>query len=739
MVSGVLGREIAVKSIFVVENQKLTLSQRAQLHKEVTAIYEITPRTTSKGLSVLFYNFAGIEVVSKDTIFTFNADSGVTRRFTVKLKYNSTPATFWVRVSDHIVVYTGDNRIALTRYLLNIKTGEYGSMKEIQYNRTLEYCFNPHLKKFEQEVFSFEKDRWQRNRAIIDTLKGIADISDSLALLLYSEIPKVIYPPKIVAWIQQARYLLKEGWQEYESASERQVFLEQLSQRNVEYIEKLEKEKIEAQRVDKIKWTMSWLLPVVALVGLVVLLLMVRSRRKSAAITSAVFDRIIAAIVLILVVGLIVYLAWPRLSVREEMSRRGKQEYERVMKEQTEQARLAFAEVEHLNLFGGLRDCDFVSKDYRHSRKGIIVVYEYKNVQDSKIGVEYHFSVTAEPTDTGYKAVIPAYSPSSAIEKLEAHDRVAGFLLKNHIKEVYLRLGNTDFAVSIHDTIIEEGTRIPVCLEYNSANDAITKYVVASSFDDENYPEIRRLKSLCAQSGYPVRNDVAIMYKQRAYGSAPGLATLIEGSGDDTLWVYFFSDKPDDFTFQWIPVPRNATPPQQILDQLYTEFARVGLPLGYAKDNLKIVSACGLRCPNYFQKKGDRVILKAAIKWMTGVKWVDELNNGEGVRFMVAYEYFADSLKLGKSLHGQIETGYKEYHLRPIRKIIPYKEARDILFANLPDEGSLVNMIAQLHISAGVTSEGDFIYLVSAYHPTTPDAHCPRCIRVDLETGEVKK
>lgn len=708
------------ETIEVAERQSLILSKRPKLGEKIKAFYEITPKNSVKDLKVIFYGFQGVKPIRQDTAFNFNAKKGVSRKFTIYLEYVATPATFKVRIAKAGKQILND-RLSLTRYLINTATGEYGSIKELQYNPPIEYRFNPNLRKFEQEVFRFEKDRWQKNRGIIDTVKTFApSLSDSFCLLLYADIPKISYPREIAGWQNKAEYLLKQGWQDYIDEIEREVFLNDLKIRNEEKQKKLMQEEDQARKIGEIKWLLSWLIPVILLSLLCIYLLILNRKRRNKVVTQKPFDKVITYLIYIVVIGITLYFTWPYLGLKRKK-----------VDKTRENAYKALAEIEHQSLLSDLKEFKLIGKSILSTSSGFGGIFRYKDTKHSKIDVEYFFSIMVYPTKQGYDAKLPSYAPEEAIKRFEENKRVFSFLLKIKIKKALLKFRGASFSVTLYDTIIKSGKKIPIYLEYDGNKDLIISYIVPSDFEDPNFSEIKRLKQFCERTGHRVKQDTYIRCTIRSdYYHYPGLATLVEDSGNDTLWIWFFSEKPSDFTFRWIPVPRVVKPPQSIIDQLYSEFEGAGLTSEYVKNHLKIISIRGLRKPNYFGGKGDRVILEATLKWLTEYDWVDEINNGQGAQFNVSYEYFANSPQRGLSS--------EKFYLRPIKQIISKKEARVKLFKFLPDEKKFDAIHVQLKIPQKPLNLGNFIYLVGTYTPPTRGCiSYSYSIKVDLETGEV--
>jgi len=711
-------RPVTGPPLIGVESQRITLSKRPRLGEKVTAIYELIPVNSKNDLKVIFTKFLGIKPVSKDTIFCFDAENGKLRTFSIDLEYFATPATFKVRVCNH----TQDIRIFLIRHLLNAKTGEYGSMKELQYNPPLEYRFNPRAKKFAQEVLNFEEGRWYKNRGIIDTIKTYApDISDSLALVLYADISKITYLHDNRRWSEKAEYLLKQGWLTYIDKTEREKFLKQLRTRDENIHEKRRQELLKIEKMRQRTFILSWLIPVILLALLLVVLLMVRGRKQGKTVTSKWFDRIITYTIYVFLVGIALYFAWPYLGIKRKPVDKRRQEADKTL-----------SEIEQQDVLKELKEFTLVSKEPCSYRAGFGGIFHYKDVKHSRLGMEYYFSIFVRPSDKGFLVQMPSYAPGKAIKEFEANKRILSFAKNFKIVKASLKLIDKSFIVTLYDTIEKNGVKYPISLEYDGSSNLITKYVVPSDFQNPAFPEIERFKDFCERAGYPVLHGKSIVSTYRGYPNHPGLATVLKGTGNDTLWVWFFSEKSDDFTYCWIPVPSVVTPPHAIIDQVYSTFEKAGLDSEYIENHIKLVSAKGLRQPNYFISQGDKVILEAAFKWETRYDWIDGMNNGKGVQFNVSYEYYADSQRLGKRLGGPATQQY----LRPIRQLISRKEAREKLFSSLPEELQFNAITVGLNFHRQPNDLDDFIYLVGKYRTPT-SLHHALSIKVNLETGEV--
>lgn len=732
------------RPVVEIESHKLTLRSKPQLGSQVAAVYEVTPRISKKDLTVVFYRFRGVKAVNKDTVFHFDAKQGIPRKFTIDVEFFSTPATFWAGIRGAY------NPLSVTRYLINAQTGEYGTIKEIQFQTPIEYRFNPNLLKFEQVVFHFEDDRWNKNREIIDTITAIAsELSDSLALLLYSEIHNLIYPEGISKWPEKVRYLLEKGWQGYTKDVDRQEFLMKLKAENEAVNEeKRKKSELEAQagqRSRTVKWLLSWLIPAVLLSFLLIALLAVRARRRSKTVTSKQFDKIITYSIYITVIGFAVYFAWPYLGLKS----RAPWKISKISLKQDRkvEGRKILSDIKETGLLENFSDFDLVSKSTFTTNAGIGADFVYKDNKYSAFGVEYFFTVKVWPTSEGYQIRQPVCSPMTAIKKFEQNRRVTSFLTRNEVKKAQLNFVDSLFSVIVKDSVIRYGVTIPLLLEYDGRKEIITTSIVPTDFEDVSFPEIKMLSKICESWGHRIRKDFYIKGVRRLQADQPHLKTVVENSGNDTLHLWFYSEKGDNYRYYWDPVPNAVEPPQPIIDLIYSEFSKAGLPLEYAREHLKLVSSRAFRRPNYFSyDEKDKVIFEGIFKWIADSDWIDEMNNGEGAQFTVVYEYFSNSLKLGRAL-GKPETkGIKRvwkqttpryYRLRPLNKLISEKEARERLFGALPDEARFNTIYIKLNIPEAPADCNDFICIVGNYTPHGAGANYSFDVMVDLETGEV--
>lgn len=733
------------RPVVEIESHKLSLRNKPQLGSQVTAVYEVTPRISKKDLTVVFYGFRGVKPVNKNTVFHFDAKKGIPRKFTIDVEYFSTPATFWAGIRGAY------NPLAVTRYLINAQTGEYGTMKEIQFQTPIEYRFNPHSLKFEQDVFHFENERWNKNREIIDTITTIAPkLSDSLALLLYSEIHNMIYPEGISKWPEKVRYLVEQGWQGYTKEVDRQEFLMKLKAENEaaeaaneEKRKKLELEAQAGQRSRTVKWLLSWLIPTILLSFLLIGLLAVRARRRSKAVTSKQFDKIITYSIYVTVIGFAVYLAWPYLGLKSQAPRKISKIY--LKQNRKVEDRKILSDIKETGLLENFNDFGLVSKSTFTTKAGIGADFVYKDNKHSAFGVEYFFTVKVWPTSEGNTIRQPVYSPITAIQKFEQNNRVTSFLTRNEVKKAQLNFADSLFSVTVNDSVIRYGVTIPFLLEYDGRKDIITTFIVPADFEDESFPEIKMLSKICASWGHRIRKDFYIKGVRRFQNDQPHLKTVVENSGSDTLHLWFYSEKCDNYTYYWDPVPNAVEPPQPIIDLIYSEFSKAGLQIEYAKKYIKAISSRAFRKPDYFSyDEKDRAIVEATFKWITGADWVDNMNNNEGARFTVVYEYFSNSLKLGRAL-GKPETkgiqrvwkqiAPRYYRLRPIKQIISNKEARRRLFETLPDGVGFNTIYVKLNIPEAPADCNNFICLVGNYTPQGADYSFD--VMVDLETGEV--
>lgn len=285
--------------------------------EKVLMTYEITPKEDLDSIRIEFHNFQGIEPAGGDTLQSFNARAGDPAKFVLSLRYVNTPASFDVVLRRN--KYYGRLVTQFTRYQINAVTGAYGSMKEIQFRRPVEYRFNPNSRKFEQEIYGFEPSRWQKNREIIDTLRTMAfDLSDSLCLVLFADAFRIPWRVPFRTWQDKANFLLDQGWAHNKTAAERDAFVKYL-------VDKMETERVQQEKKEEQtrilrqrKWLLSWVIPTAILVVILGALLYYNHRKKTKKVTPKIFDRIITYLIYAFVIGAAFYVARPYLFVRIE-------------------------------------------------------------------------------------------------------------------------------------------------------------------------------------------------------------------------------------------------------------------------------------------------------------------------------------------------------------------------------------------------------------------------------------
>jgi uncharacterized membrane protein YidH (DUF202 family) len=206
-----------------------------------------------------------------------------------------------------------------TRYLINASTGGYGSLKEIQFRRPIEYRFNPYVRIFEQEIYGFELNRWQKNREIIDTLRTMAsNLSDSLCLVLFADAFRIPWRVPFRTWQDKAKFLLEQGWVRNKTGAERDAFVINLADKME--AERVQQEKNEEQMriLRQRREVLSWVIPTAILVVILGALLYYNARKNTRKVTPKIFDRIIIYLIYAFVIGAAFYVARPYLFVRIE-------------------------------------------------------------------------------------------------------------------------------------------------------------------------------------------------------------------------------------------------------------------------------------------------------------------------------------------------------------------------------------------------------------------------------------
>jgi hypothetical protein len=306
------------RPIVEIDSHSVLFDKQPKLGSSVKIIYKVTPKESKENIRVVFRYFTGVKPIKGDTVLFCNTQKGVSKKFIIEVKYFSTPASFRADF--------GGNIIDVIRYQLNAKSGEFGSMKDIQICRPIEYLFNPNTREFDKEMYNFENGRWQKNRGIIDTIRALEPkLTDSMSLVLYADLMKVTFPSSVgTNWKNKVKYLITEGWQKYTEESDRIKFLKFLSIDNEMFIKakrnldklnqnRLKQEMAKLKKAHELKWFMWWVIPAIILGMLLIVLLFIRSKKQGRAVTSKRFDKIIAYAIYILIIGIALYFAWPYL------------------------------------------------------------------------------------------------------------------------------------------------------------------------------------------------------------------------------------------------------------------------------------------------------------------------------------------------------------------------------------------------------------------------------------------
>jgi hypothetical protein len=721
-----------------VESKTVALSARPTQGDTVTATFEVIPKETKQDLNVVFFGFEGTRPTTEDTVFPYDAQEGEKSTFSIDILYLSTPAIFKIKITNS---KGRPNGLGVYRFILNSRTREYGTRKVIQFQRPIEYRFNSKKRKFEREILRFESDRWTRNRAIIDSIQNInEEITDSLALVLYADIPKVIYPKGITSLPEKVDYLLQKGWSGDLNENERKNLFEALSQLTLEKEQREVQKKEGQQRKEWFRRYLYWHIPAIGLILLLCLLFPLRKRVLLRRTTPAILDKILIYAMYLFVIGSAVYFAYPYLPLPEKLGRRKRlREIQGVEREN----RKAIEKILKLDVLKRYKNYPLVNKSPVVTKYGVGADLKYKDSSLSRLNIEYYFLVKVYPTKDGTFSLKDAeYDLEQIIRNIERNEQFAVFVSKLHVNKVKLERRGKELLVTISDKIKKGSEEYPISLQFDNQKGVITKFSVPSYFTDALFPELDIMRKRCQYAGYPVRHDKCIKYKYQGRKKGKAYATLVTNGGNDTLRMWFSPDKPEDIGYQWIPVPRRESPPAEIINQLYGEFEEAGLPYGYIRDHLVIASSSGMRQPDYFRGEGDKAILEARIKWNTGYGWIDECNKGEGIHFTVFYEYFGKANELGRILGkpGRRGKGHwknisqKRYYLKPITQLLSEEEAREKLFSKLPEGKSFSSIYIEIHIPEERAKLKDFIYLVGIFS-SSPGVQSS--IKLNLETGEI--
>ncbi|HUU86667.1 MAG TPA: carboxypeptidase regulatory-like domain-containing protein [Candidatus Glassbacteria bacterium] len=727
-----------------VKDKSIKLSEMPVRGDTIKVTFGFVPKETKKGLRVIFYEFSNTRPVT-DTVFYYNAQEGKKISFSIDVIYFSTPAIIRVKITNS---KGRPNGLSIYRYLLDAKTGQYGTRKDVQFTRPLEYCFNTKKGGFEYEIVHLKPERWRKNRAIIDSIQEMeGGISDSMALVLYSEIPKIEYPKTIIKWKEKAQYLLREGWKPQMDEEERNAFLARLSQK----IQEKERQETRGKQWNhnKVQFLcfLRMYIPAMVLIAVLILLFMLRKRIFPRAYTSTKFNIFVRYLIYALILGIAIFCIYGYLFRDKRIERRKKLEKVEKIEKENQKILEKILQVEELSRYS---DYPMVYKSVVGSKYGTGAIFRYKDTIHSGMNIDYHFLVRVYPgKDSVYRIVHPDYDLDKIITNFEKDEQVKAFINKLHIKKLNLQRRGALLLATTKDTIIKGNSEYPINFQYNFEKGLVTGFSIPAYFTDAHFPEIDTLKKRCRNAGYPAQNDKCIKYEYQysSYGrprKRKRFSALVKGGGSDTLRMWFAYNKPKDIGYKWIPVPKRVTPPDKIIEQVYGELKDAGLPYDYIRNHLKIVSSTGRRTPDYFKGIGDRVVLDTEIKWNTGYEWVDASNKGKGIRLFVSYEYFSDENKLGNVLAKPGCRGkgrwknkiQKRYFLKPITNLIPENEAREKLFSTLPQGNSFSSIYIGVNIPEEKEKLKNFIYLVGTYYPRGY-RYLKISIKVNLETGEI--
>lgn len=283
--------------------------------KHLMMTYEVIPREQLDSVRVVFRSFKGITLLSSDTVFHFNARPGVALKFQLNVRFNDEKISF---VSDiRCKRYKGMIGLRFIRYLIDDRTGAYGSMKEIQVQRPALYRFDPRRRKFVQEIYGFEADHRKRNQEIIDTLAILTPgLSDSLYLSLYADAFRIPGLATYRNWVENAQSLLDRGWDTLKTRTQQDALIRIIADQMLGEQIRREKEERMILARQRMSWLMSWMIPAILLVIVVVILLYLNRRIKTKKITSTLFDRIITYLIYAFIISSAFYFARPYLYLR---------------------------------------------------------------------------------------------------------------------------------------------------------------------------------------------------------------------------------------------------------------------------------------------------------------------------------------------------------------------------------------------------------------------------------------
>jgi hypothetical protein len=179
---------------------------------------------------------------------------------------------------------------------------------------------------------------------------------------------------------------------------------------------------------------------------------------------------------------------------------------------------------------------------------------------------------------------------------------------------------------------------------------------------------------------------------------------------------------------------------EEIIEQLYMKFIEAGLDSEYAYEHLQIVKARSVKGPITFTNypRWETTLTVASVieglfKLSTGIDWIDNLNDEDGIYIFVTYEFDVVHKKLGRFIRfttdkeNQRDHIITAYCLKPIKNLIPNNEVRKMIFDRLGEEDCFPRFFIKMDLTKKTDARGNYIFLCGAGY------------KVDLETGTIEK
>ncbi len=520
---------------------------------------------------------------------------------------------------------------------------------EIQKRKPPIFSFNPYSLKFEKEIFKIDTKRAQKNIEIIEKIKSIIEfISDSSALLLYRDVNKTFFPPKISKFEDKVKYLLKNGWLKALKNKKRKELIYEISKENKELLKMKMQTIKEKERIRKILlYTPFTLLLLFFLFLLYKYFLSIRKSQKE--ITSKKTDRLIAIGVIVYTIFMVFlvfspYLITPAFKAKIENSKFliTKKVLKFILEFKIKKVlKKDFPDYEfHFHNFYKYRDRLFI--DVEFTKRG-------------KIQFSFHKTIRLRKDEISYKK-----NEFKIIEKFEKDERIKEFCREHKIK----------FAKVKYDEIEAFDADKKYFITFK--NGEITSYKAKADFESYLFPEIIIINYFCRKRGlFPSE----IWYLGDEFGEIKKFKVSLKGF-KDFMEVKIRKRKITEYVFKGERLKlKDINNLKTILNKILLKNLNFSF-----KENLILKNFYIEKKPDLFNEIYDRYKVKMIYRINTG-KWIDDR-----LELKFEFYFFKDSLKIRNlKVNGEEFDIYKKIQFN-FNEILDYKNLREILFKELPSQ-----------------------------------------------------